>query len=102
MGLRLPLDSLPWVSAVDQPYVPERDPLDTRPPLPSRQAFVVASRQGAVVVGKSLTNRPSDLPAAADVHLAPRGQSAAAIVRTALCVEPRHGRLHVFRSEEHT
>ena len=32
MGLRLPLDSLPWVSAVDQPYVPERDPLDTRPP----------------------------------------------------------------------
>ena len=96
MGLRLPLDSLPWVSAVDQPYVPERDPLDTRPPLPSRQAFVAASRQGAVVVGKSLTNRPSDLPAAADVHLPPRGESAAAIVRTALCVEPRHGRLHVF------
>ena len=28
MGLRLPLDSLPWVSAGDYPYVNQRDPFD--------------------------------------------------------------------------
>src|ERR1019366_1551388 len=49
--------------------------------LLSRQAFVAASRPGAP---------------ATDVRLPPRGESAASILRTALCVETRHGRLHVF------
>ena len=48
MGFRLPLDSLPWVSAGDQPYIIERDPLDAHSPLPPRQAFIGAFRQGAV------------------------------------------------------
>ena len=95
MGLRLPLDSLPWASASDQPCVIERDPLDTRPPLPPRQAFIAASPQGAAAVRRGLTNRPEDLPAAASAPPA-RGESASSIVRTALCVEPRHGRLQVF------
>jgi uncharacterized protein (DUF2126 family) len=34
MGWRLPLDSLPWVSKGDFPYVHERDPFDARAPLP--------------------------------------------------------------------
>jgi len=100
MGLRLPLDSLPWVSAGDYPYVTQRDPMDTRSPLPPRQAFLAASRQAASVMGRSLTNRPGDLPAGAasptPLRQPARGESAASIVRTALCVEPRHGRLHVF------
>jgi uncharacterized protein (DUF2126 family)/transglutaminase-like putative cysteine protease len=100
MGLRLPLDSLPWVSAGDQPYVIQRDPLDSRPALPPRQAFVAGSRPDVAAAGRSLTNRPGDLAAVA-VFPAPaceprRDEPAASLVRTALCIEPRHGRLHVF------
>jgi len=100
MGLRLPLDSLPWVSAGDHPYVTQRDPLDPRAPLPPRQAFITASRQAAAAMRRGLTNRPGDLPRAAgspaSLRQPARGESAPWIVRTALCVEPRHGRLHVF------
>ena len=88
MGFRLPLDSIPWASAGDHPCVAERDPFDTRPPLPLRQAFLAASRRSAAGGPGSLANRPGDVPA--------RGESAASTVRTALCVEPRSGRLHVF------
>ena len=35
MGLRLPLDSLPWVSESDYPYMLEQDPCAPRPELPS-------------------------------------------------------------------
>ncbi len=34
MGYRLPLDSLPWVSKGDYPYLHEQDPFAQRPPLP--------------------------------------------------------------------
>ncbi len=34
IGLRLPLDSLPWVSATDQGWLDEPDPLAEREPLP--------------------------------------------------------------------
>src|SRR6185369_600485 len=34
MGLRLPLDSIPWVAAEDHNLVPERDPFHPREPLP--------------------------------------------------------------------
>jgi uncharacterized protein (DUF2126 family)/transglutaminase-like putative cysteine protease len=35
MGLRLPLDALPWVSKADYPYLVERDPTEARGPLPA-------------------------------------------------------------------
>jgi uncharacterized protein (DUF2126 family)/transglutaminase-like putative cysteine protease len=35
MGLRLPLDSLPWVSQADYPYMIERDPTEDRGALPA-------------------------------------------------------------------
>jgi len=41
MGYRLPLDSLPWVSKGDYPYLIERDPMDPvfqTTPLPSPQS----------------------------------------------------------------
>ena len=37
MGYRLPLDSLPWVSALEYPYLAEFDPMEPRPPLPSAE-----------------------------------------------------------------
>jgi len=39
MGLRLPLDSLPWVSATDFPYLIEQDPTAERAPLPAHDAL---------------------------------------------------------------
>jgi uncharacterized protein (DUF2126 family) len=38
MGLRLPLDSLPWVKPSDYPRLHEQDPLAPRPPLPGPRA----------------------------------------------------------------
>jgi uncharacterized protein (DUF2126 family)/transglutaminase-like putative cysteine protease len=39
MGLRLPLDSLPWVSESDYPYLLEQDPSAPRPQLPPHGTF---------------------------------------------------------------
>ena len=100
MGFRLPLDSLPWASPGDRPSIIERDPLEARAPLPPRQAFLAASRWSPVEVPESLANRPADLGTAADsqspLRQPRRGESAGWVARTALCVEPRQGRLHVF------
>jgi uncharacterized protein (DUF2126 family) len=61
MGLRLPLDSLPWVSAGDQPYVTQRDPLDPRPPrrLPLRwcKSRSAANRQRRLSAPRSAWSR---------------------------------------------
>ena len=78
IGYRLPIDSIPWVSKSDEPILHEQDPLAPRDPLPGpighRQHF-----------GASTPDRHPAL-----------GDSAAWSARTALCVEPRHGRLYVF------
>jgi uncharacterized protein (DUF2126 family) len=39
MGLRLPLDSQPWVSKADYPYLIEQDPSVSRPGLPAHEAL---------------------------------------------------------------
>ena len=88
MGLRLPLDSLPWVSEADYPYLNEIDPTIPRPPLPEREEFRQLYLQGATPVNQKFREDTTRQPQ--------RGESAAWIVRTALCVEPRQGRLHVF------
>ena len=40
IGYRLPLDSLPWVTKTDYPYIYEQDLHVERPPLPARQMYV--------------------------------------------------------------
>jgi uncharacterized protein (DUF2126 family)/transglutaminase-like putative cysteine protease len=79
MGFRLPLDSLPWSAPEDVLTEQERDPFSPRAPLPTRRALE-QPRPGVNVRAVPLT----------------RGASARQIVRTALCVEPRNGTLHVF------
>ncbi|MEK7961049.1 transglutaminase family protein, partial [Burkholderia contaminans] len=39
MGYRLPLDSLPWASRADYPYLVERDPFAQRDALPDAAAI---------------------------------------------------------------
>ncbi len=91
MGWRLPLDSLPWQAEGDRVPVFERDPMAARPPLPvraqlSRRAPAPLSPREAAAVGAGAYGlaRPRS------------GQSAGGLARTALCVEPRNGMLHVF------
>ncbi len=116
MGLRLPLDSVPWASASDYPYINEQDPLEERPPLPKRpekdlQRYFSANWFGprGVALGADAGEfgpggrprirgqRLPELPPDYDPAHAPAiGESAGYITRTALCVEPRNGRLHVF------
>ncbi|WP_035056304.1 transglutaminase family protein [Andreprevotia chitinilytica] len=50
MGYRLPLDSLPWVSKADYPYLIEHDPFAPRAPLPDA-AMVTAQYRGVPVAG---------------------------------------------------
>jgi uncharacterized protein (DUF2126 family)/transglutaminase-like putative cysteine protease len=120
MGLRLPLDSIPWVSEKDFPWLRQMDPSDPKLPelpknFPYRQRFVGrgaaptlpgegrgqrAQRLGeGVGPGKPREKlKPlEELPPEENPLRRPAsGQSAPWIIRTALCVEPRDGRLHIF------
>ncbi|NBV22408.1 MAG: IMP dehydrogenase [Proteobacteria bacterium] len=106
MGFRLPLDSLPWVSQSDYPYLNELDPTVARPPLPDRAEFrqrYLQVNTPARTKAAALRRREQTEEAARKAELLDdptkqpgRGESAAWIIRTALCVEPRGGRLHVF------
>ncbi len=81
MGFRLPLDSLPWEPGDIKEEPTEFDPAEPRGPLPGRPepAPVLVQRPG---------DGPPAKPKAADTP--------PAVVRTALCVEPREGKLKVF------
>jgi uncharacterized protein (DUF2126 family) len=100
MGYRLPLDSLPWIAAGDREPLLGRDPFDPRPPLPPAAPdprFVQASRPGVPEPTMGHLQVQSLEPRAGEPPLLPRlGESAVGLVRTALCVEPRGGRLHIF------
>jgi uncharacterized protein (DUF2126 family)/transglutaminase-like putative cysteine protease len=100
MGYRLPLDSLPWVAPGDYPYIYEPDLFANQPPLPPRQAFVTG--EGVDGGHRERQRRAGPFGPAIIEQTVPRpGDSAKGIVRTALCVEPRHGRLHIFMPPVH-
>jgi uncharacterized protein (DUF2126 family) len=100
MGYRLPLDSLPWIADADREAMIGPDPFEVRPPLPppaTRAPRWQDSRPGTAPPVAAWGQAQTLEPRAAERALPPRpGESASGIVRTALCVEPRHGRLHVF------
>jgi len=95
IGYRLPLASLPWVAAAEYPHVIERDPFEGRPPLPPHPQHL---RQRSHAKGPTEPLRREDPADMAELREEPlsRGGSAPWVVRTALCVEPRDGRLYVF------
>ncbi|MEI7728851.1 MAG: transglutaminase family protein [Verrucomicrobiota bacterium] len=103
MGLRLPLDSIPWVAAEDLPYVIPTDPTVKLPPLPSIEEMRARYRQPEAVshtqafLRNNSHGREHGNPMLDFATRPPaQQQSAHWIVRTALCVEPREGRLHIF------
>jgi uncharacterized protein (DUF2126 family)/transglutaminase-like putative cysteine protease len=86
LGLRLPLASLPWAAPADLPPFFTSDPMTISEPLPP--AAPVATKPH-VAQDQTRDRNPAI------------GESAAWVVRTALCVEPRDGRLHVFMPPAH-
>ena len=85
MGMRLPLDSLPWAAPADRPQLHAPDPTQKFAPLPSYEE--IHERLGASAPG----------PAESQASRAPRShESAYWINRTAICAEPRHGVLYIF------
>ncbi|GAB6909129.1 transglutaminase family protein [Desulfosarcina cetonica] len=92
-GLRLPLESLPWVAKTDFPYDHPLDPMADRGPLPDLhegQPHLKGADAAKLGDGVQPQPRPFDTPRPVV------GESAAWVVRTALCVQPREGRLYVF------
>ena len=83
IGYRLPLDSLPWAAPDEHTRLRETDLSVALPPLPTQRYL----------------QRPAGMPSGGgsiEPPRARRGESAPGAIRTALCVEPRQGRLHVF------
>lgn len=109
IGYRLPLDSLPWVAEADYPWIVPEDPTRELHPLPPRRVTSLAMQTKGSPAGlttPALRGAFGSLmrsgigdgdcgPAPAERAPAPQ-ESASWIIRTALCVEPRDGRLHVF------
>lgn len=92
-GLRLPLDSLPWVAPEDLPTEYSPDPMVEREPLPDPYDQKVAERHIDTECREgSVSPQPSPSLSPEPVM----GQSAAWLVRTALCVQPRDGKLYIF------
>ena len=89
IGYRLPLDSLPWVTKTDYPYIYEQDLHVERPPFPPKQMSVERDVRRE-------SNRGVGLPPGRETMSPQRGVSDPSVIRTAICVEPREGRLHVF------
>jgi len=118
MGLRLPLDSIPWVSEAEFPWIVPQDPSQRLPALPKEfhfrapadlagQRFVLDAGapvppgagpgQRAQQLGSAEEGLRPPLPHDEDPTRRPEPQQSAPwVIRTALCVEPRDGRLHVF------
>jgi uncharacterized protein (DUF2126 family) len=85
VGLRLPISSLPWVTTSEAPQFLPRDPMAPMEPLPIPQRIPPAAPS---MQSRNLKQDRDRKPAV--------GESAPWVVRTALCVEPRDGRLHIF------
>ena len=86
LGLRLPLNALPWVQPEDEEPEYDRDPFEPRGPLApvAKGDGVLSHAEIDLAARKSAAKKVDPAPAPREV------------IHTALCVEVRDGRLHVF------
>ncbi|GAB4432390.1 MAG: transglutaminase family protein [Anaerolineae bacterium] len=82
MGLRLPLDALPELAEEDIESLIEQDPFAERPPLPDYYEELQLRLQ-----------TPEPLK---EAEVSAAQKLLKEVPRTALCIEPRHGRLYIF------
>jgi uncharacterized protein (DUF2126 family)/transglutaminase-like putative cysteine protease len=95
MGYRLPLDSQPWTSQSDYPFIfpPE---LNRDFPSLARHAEIRSQIEHAREASRTSSQRSDRDSAAAAARRPSKDESAAWIARTALCAEPRNGVLYIF------
>ena len=84
LGLRLPLNALPWVMPEEMPAVFDVDPFAPREPLAAAASAPLKTEKRPILKRKTAA-------AAVEKPLAPNE-----VIHTALCVEVRAGRLHIF------
>src|SRR5271166_2672741 len=94
VGYRLPLPSLPWAAPGDEEEMVELDPMAPRRPLPGRNPDRRDRQRVSSVTEIPRRGGGPDVDDLRD-HSAV-GQSVTGVVRTAVCAEPRDGRLYVF------
>lgn len=92
LGLRLPLDSLPWVPG-DQTRLYPEDTFEARSPL-APPAYAQPFLEGEASTAQDAPVRHQQLGKSDDQDDEPDRE--ALPVRTALCLEIRDGRLHIF------
>ena len=99
LGYRLPIDSQPWTTASDYPYVNPPDAEMATEPLAPHADFMtrVAGelRQPRAQLRQAATGKAHPWDKPADTPPAFR-ESAAWITRLAMCAEPRDGKLYIF------
>jgi len=78
IGLRLPLDGLPWPKEAREEAPADRDPFDALPPLPTRSDLETLLHGRGPADDSAFENDPNGL------------------VHTAICAEARGGVLHLF------
>jgi uncharacterized protein (DUF2126 family)/transglutaminase-like putative cysteine protease len=93
IGFRLPLESLPWADPERIEFDIEADPFAPRDRLPPRQDFRHAA--SAPPLGRGIGGHEKWEGMVAQ-PLPKIGREEPELVRTALAVEPRGGKLHVF------
>lgn len=104
VGLRLPLDALPYAPESTLPPFFDRDPLEERDPLPTAeelrgrdQPFLKGYAEAEGLRGVSEQPRPhTDSKDRRTEEESEDDVVPEHVVRTAICVEPRAGKLYVF------
>ena len=96
LGLRLPLDSLPWVPTTAAGTFYPLDPGEPRPPLPPSPRFRASPVASRTVRQETpqVTHPQEPLRSYTATEVAEF--KSPDVVRTALCVEERDGLIHVF------
>ena len=109
MGLRLPLDTLPWIAEKEYPEVVEEDPMGIHGPFPDpltnaadkeeiRQTLKERDSQSFVIGKPEIQDREDVVTQPPPFKEAPPDSQDpdAPVIRTALCIQPRDGKLFIF------
>ncbi|NMG02063.1 DUF2126 domain-containing protein [Azoarcus taiwanensis] len=96
IGYRLPLDSQPWVSEGDYPWIHAADPFAPHAPLP-KQANIRQQMASEAASASSAGTGGTGITAGCGTDRPPADfQSANWITRTAICAQVRDGVLYIF------
>ena len=99
LGFRLPLNTLPWVAREKREIEPEPDPFAEKAPLPGYLPFAdmtppVARPNSADP--RQMMDEAADADTDTDTKSPEGDRRWIEVVKTALCIEPRNGRLYLF------